>query len=79
MNEYNEQGQKHGPWKGYWSNGKLCYKANYLNDVLHGPWEGYGANGKLRFKVNHINGKQHGLWEYYYSNGELDEIKYLIR
>jgi antitoxin component YwqK of YwqJK toxin-antitoxin module len=33
--------------EGYWSDGKLNYKGNYLNGELHGPWEGYYYDGKL--------------------------------
>jgi hypothetical protein len=36
MNEYNEQGERHGLWKkywreDYWSDGNLKEKGNYLN------------------------------------------------
>jgi antitoxin component YwqK of YwqJK toxin-antitoxin module len=58
MNEYNEQVQKHGPWKNYWSDGKLNYKGNYLNGQKHGPWEGYWSDGKLNYKGNYLNGKR---------------------
>ena len=47
MNKFNEQGQRHGPWVWYWSDGPLKYKGNYVNDKKHGPWESYWDNGKL--------------------------------
>ena len=47
MNEYNEQGQPHGPWEKYWSDGNLRYKGNYVNGEQHGPWEEYYTNGNL--------------------------------
>ena len=78
MNKHNEQGEKHGPWETYDTNGKLWSKANYLNDVLHGPLEWYYPNGKVSIKANYLNGKLHGPREYYYSNGKLDEIEYYI-
>ena len=47
MNKYNEQGQPHGLWESYYSNGKLRFKENYLNGKAHGPWESYYSNGNL--------------------------------
>ena len=78
MNKRNEQGERHGPWEAYYSNGNLGYKGNYINNKLHGPWEKYYRNGELKYKVNYVNDKLHGLLEYYYRNGELDEIEYCI-
>ena len=48
MNEYNEQGQPHGQWENYYSDGKLWYKENYLNGQLHGTLERYNSNGKIQ-------------------------------
>ena len=47
MNKHNEQGQKHGPWERYYSNGPLRSKGNYLNGKAHGPWEWYYPKGNL--------------------------------
>jgi antitoxin component YwqK of YwqJK toxin-antitoxin module len=59
---FNKQSQPHGYWESYHSNGKLCYKGNYINGKEDGYWEWYHPNGQLWFKGNYINGKQDGLW-----------------
>ena len=51
---YNENGDKHGYWEYYWSNGKLMYKGNYVNGNKHGYWERYYDNGQLKHKTYHI-------------------------
>jgi len=55
MNEYNKEGQQHGPWEGYYLNGKLSSKANYVNGKKHGPWEWYDSNGKIQQIGYYIN------------------------
>lgn len=39
MNQYNKDGQKHGPWKGN------HYIFNYYNNVLHGEYRIFHNNG----------------------------------
>jgi antitoxin component YwqK of YwqJK toxin-antitoxin module len=51
---YNEQGQPHGYWEIYQSNGQLMYKGNYVNGKEHGYWEWYHYNGQLESKEYHI-------------------------
>ena len=51
MNAYNEEGEKHGYWEVHNSNGKLCYKENYVNGKEHGLSEWYDLNGKLTGKM----------------------------
>jgi len=55
MNEYNKEGQQHGPWEWYYSNGKLMYKENNVNGKKHGPWEWYYSNGKIQEIGYYIN------------------------
>jgi antitoxin component YwqK of YwqJK toxin-antitoxin module len=74
---YNENGEEHGYWEYYWSNGNLWYKGNYVDGKKHGYWEYYLVNGNLSSKGNYVDGKKHGYWEYYY-NGELNQIIYYI-
>ena len=76
MNEYNENGEKHGPWE-YYSNGNLWYKENYINGKKHGICEDYYYKGQLSLKFNVINGKRYGLSEYY-SYGKLNIKQYWL-
>jgi len=54
MNKRNEEGQRHGPWEKYYSNGKVRLKANFINGKKHGLWEWYWDNGKLAAIRYHI-------------------------
>ncbi len=65
MNEYNDKGEKHGPWEVYWNDGNIMYKENYINGKEHGLNERYYSNGKLGYIVNYVNGNFHGLHEDY--------------
>jgi antitoxin component YwqK of YwqJK toxin-antitoxin module len=58
----NKQGQQHGCWEIYDSNGQLHYKGNYINGKPHGYWERCWSNGQLCYKGNCINGIKDGLW-----------------
>ena len=75
---YNEQGNPHGYWEVYWSNGQLSYKGNYVNGKEHGYWEVYYDNGQLSYKGNFVDGKQNGYWVYYHYNGKLIDKTYYI-
>jgi antitoxin component YwqK of YwqJK toxin-antitoxin module len=78
MNKLNEQGEQHGPWEGYYRNGNLSFKGNYVNGKKHGSFETYHSNGNLSCKGNYLNDKRHGPWEGYYYDGKLYEIRYYI-
>ena len=71
INLYNDKGEPHGYWEGYYTNGQLSYKGNYVNGKQHGYWESYYDNGQLDYKGNYVNGNRHGYWEEYWSNGQL--------
>ncbi len=62
MNQYKD-GERDGLWEDYWSNGKPCFKGNYLNGKEHGHWEFYRLYGNLWSKGNYLNGKRIGYWE----------------
>jgi antitoxin component YwqK of YwqJK toxin-antitoxin module len=50
INQYNDNGKKHGYWEVYHSNGNLIYKGNYINGKRIGYWEDYYSNGCLSHK-----------------------------
>ena len=41
---------REGYWEGYYKNGQLWFKGNYLNDKMIGYWEFYYSDGELRVK-----------------------------
>ena len=51
---FNKDGQKHGYWERYYSNGDLGYKGNYINDQHDGYFEVYHTSGKLHYKKYYI-------------------------
>ena len=77
MNKYNDKGERHGYWEVHNSNGKLCYKENYVNGKEHGLCE-YYSNGKLCYKANYINGKLYGLYEWYSTSDKLNIKQYYL-
>jgi len=50
MNQRNEQGQKHGYWEGYYSDGQLNWKDHFKDDKKEGYWESYFFDGQLQYK-----------------------------
>ncbi len=62
LNSYNAEGQAHGYWESYYSNGNLIYKGEYINRTRHGPWERYQRNGELSFKGTYNLGEKVGFW-----------------
>ena len=51
----NKDGQRHGYWEVYWSNGMLWYKGNYINGKREGYWEWYKSDGgNLKHKDYYI-------------------------
>ena len=77
MNGINDNGERHGPWEDYYTNGNILSKLNYINGKFHGLYESYYSNGKLWYKVNYVNGVEHGLSEWY-SNGEFYLKEYYL-
>ena len=71
MNEFNDKGERHGPWEEYSVNGTLFYRENYINGKKHGLCECYYSNGNLMDKENYINGNKHGLSEKYNEDDKL--------
>jgi antitoxin component YwqK of YwqJK toxin-antitoxin module len=53
----NELWQLHGEQIGYYSNGKISSKKNYINGEYHGEQIGYHSNGQIFYKYYYINGK----------------------
>ena len=50
----NKDGQRHGYWEFYNTNGQLYFKGNFINGNQDGPWERYNTNGKLEAKQYYI-------------------------
>jgi antitoxin component YwqK of YwqJK toxin-antitoxin module len=73
VGEFDEKNLRNGYWEGYFSNGKIKWKGNYINGKKDGYWVIYYFNGNLMWKGNYVNGIEEGYWENYYYNGNLWE------
>ena len=66
-NQYKD-GERDGYWEDYWSNGKPCFKGNYLNGKEHGLWRYYRLYGGGLWSMGYQkNGERIGYWEKCYN------------
>jgi antitoxin component YwqK of YwqJK toxin-antitoxin module len=78
MNQFNERGEKHGPWEQYHDNGNLWYKGEYVNDEYHGPWQFYYSHGSLNGLIQFSYGNQVGYYIHYRISGELNDKEFYL-
>ena len=62
------KGNKQGPWKYFWRNGKVSAEGNYKNGVEDGIWKYYNMNGKLASKETWKNNDWNGPVEMYHDD-----------
>jgi len=60
--------------KEYYSNGKLKYKVEKLNNKLDGITLFWDSRGNLINKVEYSNGKIHGKWIEYFKSGNIKSV-----
>jgi antitoxin component YwqK of YwqJK toxin-antitoxin module len=67
-----EDGNRDGPWRDYYPDGKIRSEGKYDNGKQVGEWRYYFENGKTEQsgKFNK-SGKTDGTWKWYYDNGQL--------
>ncbi|MBU1213499.1 MAG: hypothetical protein KJ587_19865 [Alphaproteobacteria bacterium] len=70
---YNDNGQRHGPYERWYENGQQGVKSNFVNGQWHGPCERWYENGQQREKSNHVNGQLNGSYERWYEDGQQRE------
>jgi antitoxin component YwqK of YwqJK toxin-antitoxin module len=71
-----KEGLKEGKWtRKLLANGKVIYKAEFIQGVPHGKVYYYFNNGKLRRIEEYKMGIPHGIWQYYTPNGEITLIE----
>jgi len=67
----NEHGERHGPYKLWDINGKLCEEEEWCNGNRHGPYKRWYDNGQLECEEEYRDGKKHGPWKKWHKNGQL--------
>ena len=64
-----------GPYEGYYDNGQLESRGNYIDGGREGLRETFHRNGQLGIRGNYKNGWQNGLWEFFEEDGTLDSAQ----
>ena len=78
VNQHDPQGRPHGVWEGYWPNGTLRWRRQYLHRKIHGFSEWYRADGTLSSRYHYMHGKAYGLSEWYRSDVAPYLKKYIL-
>lgn len=66
-----EQGNPHGCWLEYYSDGDLYSKGCFIHGKANGYWIYYLGDGTLDCDGCYIHGKKYGTWMEYYSDVDL--------
>ncbi|MGB0178133.1 MAG: toxin-antitoxin system YwqK family antitoxin, partial [Owenweeksia sp.] len=74
--DYNEEGQIIGEYKGYYPSGQLYQLRHFRKDTLHGYERMYHLNGNIKSEGNYVKGKAHGQWNHYFRDGALSYTNY---
>ncbi len=68
----NDEGEKIGLWKYYFSTHELKSKGKYKKNKRNGKWIYYYKTGKIEQKGVFLNGKFAGNWKWYFPDGSLE-------
>ena len=63
------EGERHGLWRHYFTNGSLRSEGEYHRGKLHGGWVWYRATGGLLQRGGFLDDEKHGLWERWNAEG----------
>jgi antitoxin component YwqK of YwqJK toxin-antitoxin module len=63
-----------GPWKYYYSNGRLESQGNFKDDQPHGEWIWYFENGNIRTIGLYVDGKSEGTWRTFDESGRVTSV-----
>lgn len=66
-----DQGRKQGPWKEFYTDGKLKSKGEYKDNLKIRKWEYYFTNGKIEQEGSYLRGRAEGEWIWYHKNRQI--------
>lgn len=66
---FNDEGDKHGTYSGWYPNGQLFFIINFDNGYKNGDWIRYHENGNLQNTRSYSNGTLIGTHTMYDNNG----------
>lgn len=64
-------GEDHGKWTFFFSNGQIETSGKFNNGQRVGKWKYYHSNGNLKQLSRYRNGDKYGNWLYYDDKGNL--------
>lgn len=64
-------GERHGQWNSYFSDGGLWTVNNYDQGEFHGDYLMYNQNGSVRIRGHYVHGVQSGHWTVTDEDGNL--------
>ncbi len=68
-----KDGKKEGLFEKYYFDGKIEYRAFYVNDVIHGEETMFERDGGIVFQAHYNMGKKEGSYATYHAKGMLKE------
>ncbi len=66
-----QDGQRHGPEKEFWNNGKLASEQTYVRGHQDGPERSWYENGQLDTELAYRGGVAEGPFRHWHENGQL--------
>lgn len=69
-----DSGRRTGGWMQYYADGKVCLRAEYIDDKLDGPFSFYHPNGKLQFEGKYKADFREGDWMVFNEDGTLKQV-----
>lgn len=60
---------RHGPFVGYYENGKVKSEGQYVDGLEEGIWRDYYENGQLAAEGCYTKGKEQGYWQFWSLDG----------
>ena len=70
---YDIEGNRHGEWKYYYTNGNIWSVGNYANGAKTGVKQVYWPEGKMRYEGFFTDDLKSGHWKFYDKDGSLIE------
>lgn len=70
-----KNGERHGVFKLYFSNGKIHEIENYHHGERNGEYLSYFSNGKVAERGNYSNDELEGVFQYYNADGTLRKME----
>ncbi len=61
-----QHGVRHGPYRDYWSNGRVCLEGQIVNGFKEGEWRFYDRDGSLREILRFAGGREIVDWDAFF-------------